>query len=205
MNKNEMNAYYKEIIGTESTLSRQVGWRDELAQTRRFEQLYKLVEQHSNIDIADLGCGLAGFYTFLKNKTDDFTYTGYDLSDDMILGAKETVATYENATLSLIEKTEDITQHDFIILSGIFNMKRSIDDASWLEYILKQLEIINQKATKGFAFNLLTSYSDEEFKKDELYYASPSLFFDYCKTNFSKNVALLHDYDEYDFTIIVRK
>ncbi|MBM3138043.1 MAG: class I SAM-dependent methyltransferase, partial [Chloroflexi bacterium] len=29
--------------------------------------------------------------------------------------------------------------------------------------------------------------------------------FDYCKVNFSKNVALLHDYKLYDFTIIVRK
>lgn len=205
MNKNEMNAYYKEIIDKESTVARQVGWRDALAQTRRFEQLYKLVEGEASIDIADLGCGLAGFYTFLKTKTDAFSYTGYDLSTDMILGAKQTVADDSNVALKLIEDTQDIRQHDFIVLSGIFNMKRSIDDASWLEYILKQLHSIDKKSTKGFAFNLLTSYSDEAFKKDELYYASPSLFFDYCKKNFSKNVALLHDYDEYDFTIIVRK
>ena len=30
-------------------------------------------------------------------------------------------------------------------------------------------------------------------------------FFDFCKRNFSRNVALLHDYGLYDFTIIVRK
>jgi len=205
MNKNEMNAYYKKIIEQESTLSRQVGWRDELAQKRRFEQLYKLVENHHSIDIADLGCGLAGFYTFLKNHRDDFRYTGYDLSEDMIVGAKDIIMQGRESKLLLIEKTEDIKVHDFIILSGIFNMKRSIDDDSWLEYILKQLQIIHTKSKKGFAFNLLTSYSDEAFKRDELYYASPSLFFDYCKKHFSKNIALLHDYDEYDFTIIVRK
>ncbi len=57
----------------------------------------------------------------------------------------------------------------------------------------------------GFAFNALTSYSDIEFRRDDLYYADPLFWFDYCKTNISKYVALLHDYPEYDFTIIVRK
>jgi len=38
-----------------------------------------------------------------------------------------------------------------------------------------------------------------------LYYADPGFFFDYCKTHFAKNVALLHDYGLYDFTILVRK
>jgi hypothetical protein len=41
--------------------------------------------------------------------------------------------------------------------------------------------------------------------RDDLYYADPLFLFDYCKRNFAKNVALLHDYRIYDFTIIVRK
>lgn len=201
-----MNSYYKTIIDTESTLSRKVGWRDELAQKRRFQQLYKLVEDKDGFEIADLGCGLAGFYTFLRERKNNFIYTGYDLSEDMIKGAKEVVETNnQNAVLKRIEDTQDITEHDFIVLSGIFNMKKNVSNNEWLNYILDQLNIIDKKSTKGFAFNLLTLYSDEEFKKNELYYASPSFFFDYCKNNFAKNVALLHDYDEYDFTIIVRK
>ncbi|HAI76542.1 MAG TPA: SAM-dependent methyltransferase, partial [Microscillaceae bacterium] len=58
---------------------------------------------------------------------------------------------------------------------------------------------------QGFAFNALTSYSDLEFRKQELYYSDPLYLFDYCKKNFGKNVALLHDYNQYDFTIIVKK
>jgi len=41
--------------------------------------------------------------------------------------------------------------------------------------------------------------------KDDLYYADPCYFFDYCKKKFSKNIALLHDYGLYEFTILVRK
>ena len=41
--------------------------------------------------------------------------------------------------------------------------------------------------------------------KDHLFYADPCFFFDHCKKHFSKNVALLHDYGMYEFTILVRK
>ena len=60
-------------------------------------------------------------------------------------------------------------------------------------------------ANEGFAFNCLTMYSDEDRMKDYLYYADPLFLFDFCKKHFSKNVSLLHDYDIYDFTILVRR
>ena len=64
---------------------------------------------------------------------------------------------------------------------------------------------LEKKATKGLGFNLLTNYSDMHLMKDELFYADPLYIFDFCKKNISRNVALLHDYDLYDFTILVRK
>jgi len=75
----------------------------------------------------------------------------------------------------------------------------------WKEYILETISILNQKSRLGFSFNALTKYSDVEFMKPELYYSDPSWLFDYCKTHFAKNVALLHDYSQYDFTILVKK
>jgi hypothetical protein len=38
-----------------------------------------------------------------------------------------------------------------------------------------------------------------------LYYADPCAIFDLCKRRYSRNVALLHDYGLYEFTIVVRK
>jgi hypothetical protein len=58
---------------------------------------------------------------------------------------------------------------------------------------------------KGFSFNALTKYSDVDHMRPHLYYADPCFFFDYCKTHFARNVALQHDYDLYDFTILVKK
>ena len=56
-----------------------------------------------------------------------------------------------------------------------------------------------------FSFNILTKYSEKNYMQDHLYYADPLFFFDYCKQNFSKNVSLIHDYNLYEFTILVKK
>jgi hypothetical protein len=94
---------------------------------------------------------------------------------------------------------------DYTVASGVLNLKFDIPENEWLEYIIETISVMNSKSRNGFAFNALTKYSDKEYMKEELYYSDPCFLFDYCKRNFAKNVALLHDYQEYDFTIIVRK
>jgi hypothetical protein len=66
---------------------------------------------------------------------------------------------------------------------------------------------MNALCSKGFSFNMLTKYSDPErmAERPDLFFGDPLFFFDFCKRNFSRNVALLHDYGVYDYTIIVRK
>ena len=51
----------------------------------------------------------------------------------------------------------------------------------------------------------VTSYSDPEFMRPDLYYADPRFLFDYCKRKLSRHVALLHDYGLYEFTVLVRQ
>ena len=94
---------------------------------------------------------------------------------------------------------------DFTIASGIFNVKLNSDSVRWENYIIEVLREINKLSTGGFSFNMLTSYSDEDRKRPDLYYASPAMYFDLCKREFSRHVALLHDYGLYEFTMIVRK
>jgi len=66
---------------------------------------------------------------------------------------------------------------------------------------------MNSLCSKGFSFNMLTGYSDADrmAQRPDLYFGDPLFYFDYCKRNFSRNVALLHDYGLYDFTVLVRK
>jgi hypothetical protein len=64
---------------------------------------------------------------------------------------------------------------------------------------------MHEFTARGFAFNCLTAYSDQDKMRPDLHYADPCELFDICKRKYSRNVALLHDYGLYEFTILVRK
>lgn len=184
-----------------------VGWKNEEAQRIRFKKLYALIEgyEQSPFSLNDIGCGVGDFANFLATHTDAFTYAGYDVLPDMIQKAK---ARYKNdfqISFTCIQEADEMTLADFTVASGIFNIRFDVSDENWLKEILATIEIMNSKSTRGFAFNVLSKYSDPEYRKKELYYADPLYLFDHCKRFFSKNVALLHDYDQYDFTVIIRK
>jgi hypothetical protein len=83
-------------------------------------------------------------------------------------------------------------------------LRLTTKDENWRAYILETIKNFADLSTKGFAFNMLTLYSDAEKMRPDLYYGDPTFFFDHCKRNYSRNVALLHDYELYDFTILVR-
>jgi hypothetical protein len=57
---------------------------------------------------------------------------------------------------------------------------------------------------RGFAFNALSLASDPQRRRDDLFYADPSETLAHCLMRFGRNVALLHDYGLYEFTVIVR-
>jgi SAM-dependent methyltransferase len=204
---NQLNQFYKEQLELYGTTAQGVNWKNEEAQVVRFIQLLKILENESeSFSINDLGCGYGALAPFmLKVGFQNFVYRGYDLSKDMIDKAKETYRDISQASFYTIQKTQEMEEADYCVASGIFNKKLSLKEFEFLSYILETLEIMNEKSKKGFAFNMLTSYSDKDKQREDLYYANPSFIFDYCMRNFSRNVALLHDYKAYDFTILVRK
>ena len=121
----------------------------------------------------------------------------------MIFKGRELYSSDANCSFTYNEA--EIPKSDYFVESGVFNVRQSNSEADWTDYLIKSLNKMNDLAEKGIACNFLTKYSNPDFMQPHLYYADPLFFFDYCKKNFSRNVALLHDYDLYDFTIIVRK
>ncbi len=197
--------YYSQKIAEHGNTSLGADWNSKESQYLRFEQLSKVITDAKPFSLLDYGCGYGEYvnYLSLNFSADLFTYTGYDVSEKMIAAANELFA---NRTNVLFTKKLPATKFDYTIASGIFNVKLDLaSEKEWLEYIVNTLTEMDACSEKGFAFNALTKYSDKEFMKDYLYYADPLFLFNYCKENFSRNVALLHDYGLYEFTLIIRK
>jgi SAM-dependent methyltransferase len=206
-NSDQLREYYRTRMDHADT-SRKVGWKNDAAQSIRFAQLAKVIDVAlgESISINDLGCGLGDFAGFLSSiGLRDCDYCGYDLLDAMVEGATELYGPTPKRRFVKIEVASDMRLADYTVASGIMNLKFGIPEHEWLNYVLEIMNVMNAKSKRGFAFNALTKYSDKEHMKDELFYADPCVLFDYCKRKLSSNVALLHDYREYDFTIICRK
>jgi len=202
-NIKEVSEYYTRKIEQFGPTPQGVDWNSGESQILRFKQLVKLVDiGEEHFSLLDYGCGYGAMYDYLNTTFSGFNYTGYDVSKSMIDKAKEYI---HNKKAVWVNELNRIEIYDYLIASGIFNVKLDNSDDDWNDYILKTLRQFNQLTSKGFSFNVLTKYSDKEFMKDNLYYADPSLLFDYCKLHFSKHVSLLDDYPLYEFTIIVRK
>jgi hypothetical protein len=128
---------------------------------------------------------------------------GFDISAEMLAEAQKLFDGNSRVKFSSLLYENKV---NYIIASGLFNVKLNLaTNEEWLDYIIETLNDIYSHSLSGFSFNALTKYSDSDHIKDYLYYSDPLFLFDYCKKNFSKNVALLHDYNLYEFTIIVRK
>lgn len=193
--------YYTSKIKTHGATPKGVDWNGEKSQFIRFEQLSKVINQ-DRFSINDVGCGYGKYSEYLSQSYSDFIYSGYDLSNEMVKNAKKL---YPNLNFETIIQLKEIRKADYCIASGIFSVKMQHNKDEWLSYIISTLEEMSEKSIKGFSFNMLTKYSDKEYMRDDLYYADPLFIFDYCKRNFSNQVALLHDYGLYEFTILVRK
>ena len=198
-----VNDYYTQKIKEFGVTPKGVDWNSAESQEMRFGQLCKVIDRKDMFSVLDYGCGYGAMLDVLKTTYSNFQYCGLDISEEMI--AQAVKQHHGDQTATWRTKLADTDLFDYTIASGIFNVRLQTSDADWKQYILDTLSDMNKHSSKGFSFNMLTSYSDKEYMRDYLYYADPAFFFDHCKRNFSKYVAVLHDYPLYEFTMIVRK
>ena len=201
----KLNQYFTEKLATYGTTPKGVDFNGTEAQEIRFEQLAKVIDPSQKFTLIDYGSGYGALFGFLQRKGWDFEYYGVDLIEDMVLAGRETNKDFPNAHFTTDEK--EVPVADYLLASGIFNVKMDSAYDDWQEFVLGTLRKMDALCSKGFSFNLLTKYSDADRMavRPDLFFADPLFFFDFCKRNFSKNVALLHDYGIYDFAILVRK
>ncbi|MDD2922826.1 MAG: class I SAM-dependent methyltransferase [Anaerolineales bacterium] len=201
----KLNEYFAEKLDTFGATAKGVDYNGPEAQERRFEQLAKVIQPAQPFTVIDYGSGYGAMFDFLQKKNWDFQYYGVDLIEKMVIAGRETHADFPNAHFTTDER--EVPAADYLLAGAIFNIKLETPYEEWQTFACETLKRMDSLCSKGFSFNMLTKYSDEDRMalRPDLFFGDPLFFFDFCKRNFSRNVALLHDYGLYDFTILVRK
>ena len=201
----KLNDYFSKKLEMFGATPQGVDYNGPQAQERRFEQLAKVIDPSQPFTVIDYGSGYGALFDFLQRKGWRFQYYGIDLIDKMVRAGRAAHQDVPNAHFTTRE--DEVPVADYLIAGAIFNIKLDATYEHWQAFVVSTLHSMNALCSQGFSFNMLTKYSDADrmAQRPDLFYGDPLYFFDLCKRNFSRNVALLHDYGLYDFTILVRK
>ncbi len=195
-----VRAYFSRRMKEHGSSPRGVDWNTVEAQELRFAQVMNVRDHDGPFTIVDWGCGYGALYGFLERYGLPFTYVGYDITPAALVRART-----DHPGVMFVGDENEIPECEFVVASGVYNIKLDESVEAWRDYVQDQLRRMFAKATRGVAATFLTTYSDPPKRRPDLFYADPLQMFDFAKRELSPNVALLHDYGHWDFTLVVRK
>lgn len=185
-----------------------VNWGSKKSHDLRFSKILE-AGNFNNKKIHDVGCGLAHFYKFLKNKNIKFNYTGSDISSDMILAAKkqsknkkinlQNINLLEITNKTLLKKLSA----DFVVANGLFTVKTNLSNKYWWNYIRQMLKKMFYITEECLVFNLMKSNVD--YKDKHLYYQPIDELIEFIEKNLSSKIVIKHDYPLYEFMVYIYK
>ena len=194
--------YYAAKLREHGATPRGVDWNDERTQRLRFDRLLELLDGvEEPFSLNDYGCGYGALLDSLAERHREFGYYGYDVSPAMVEEARRRYDGEDRARFT--SDRGELERAEFTVASGVFNVKQDAAEDDWADYVLEVIGDLAALSSRGFAFNALTAHADPERRRPDLFYADPAVMLDHCLRTYSRDVALRHDYELYEFTLIV--
>lgn len=200
--RSKVAAYYASKLAKFGPTPQGVDWNGAGSHELRHRQFLRLIADNAEASVLDLGCGFGDFLRFLRAEGHRGPFVGYDVAPDMIAEAIRLHGSTSDCQWRIgAEPAETL---DFAIASGIFNVKGDVPTETWVGYVQDTVDTLARAGRLGFAFNVLSLSSDPDRRRGDLYYADPGEMLAYCIRRYGRSVALLQDYDLYEFTVVVR-
>lgn len=194
--------YYESKFAEHGATSAGVDWNSDASHALRFNQFMSLLDGKAGASIGDYGCGYGALLDYLRSRGWDGAYVGFDAAAAMVAAGAARHA--GDGRVRFVGTRAQLERSDYTIASGIFNVRLAVTEDRWRDYMLETIRDIASVSRCGFGFNALSSYSDADRRRNDLYYADPRATFDYCMHLWPRRVTLQHDYDLYEFTILVK-
>ena len=179
-----------------------VDWPNEEDAATRYRIMSGVIKPGgAGSSILDYGCGLAGLADWYKNVGLKLhPYTGYDPSEKMIEACR---AKYPDEVFTHDWEMLDGTEHDYVIMNGLFTLKSTLTDLDMCNLMHDTLTKVWPLAKVGIAFNVMSA--DVDKKRDDLFHLNMGDLSAYLCKNFTRNFVIRNDYGLYEYTTYLYK
>ncbi len=150
----------------------------------------------SGCSVLDVGCGLADYYAYLRDRGYEISYTGIDVVPELINQARLKYPGLDLQVRDLLTEPLKPKTYDYVVSTHVFTLR--FGKESNIPLVEKIMKCIYSIARKGVAIDFITKYVD--FQEPHLEYHSPEDMFRYAK-GLTKCVVLRHDYPLYEFCL----
>lgn len=101
----------------------------------------------------------------------------------------------------ILDNNFEIPSFDYIILNGVFTVKRELTFNQMFDFLKKVLISLKPKVNKGIAFNVMSSHVD--WQRDDLFHLPHDLLAEFLIQTFGRKFIIRNDYGLYEYTAYV--
>jgi SAM-dependent methyltransferase len=149
--------------------------------------------------LLDIGCGLAHYYEYLRNRDISVNYIGYDFMQSFIDVDRKR---YPEATFEVRDVTNEEIAHeaDYVVMCQVFNNRYA--DCDNTEVVKAVVRKAFAAARIGVSIDMISTYVN--YRVPEMHYFSPEEMFGFAES-LTPFVRIRHDYAPRHFTLFLYK
>lgn len=191
-NFNSIINYYKKRINRFGFTNKGLAWESKKKNDQRYSLIYKIIKENnfkSKVNILDFGCGISGFYQYLKKKKISMNYTGLDTSQKIINYCKKKFKSNKYIRLNILKEKKKFGDFDIIIMNGIFTIKNNMNEKNMYKYILLILKKLKKNVKGKIIVNFFVENPD--WKNEKNFYPSYKILLSLINKNITKNIKII--------------
>lgn len=189
------NEFFSQLVTRHGDPDQAIG-NSAVSHGKRFQKLLELGDFNGK-SILDIGCGTGAFYKFLSAHSHDFSYSGYDINEEMVKKARELNPGIAGQIHMLDILEGKVTESfDFCVSVGPLNLP--MDERINYEMTFHLLDMMYKHSKTGFAFSMTSSLSRKQNK--ETFYYDPKKIMEHL-SSFCNNFRIDHSYLPHDFMV----
>lgn len=200
--------HYEECLDKHGDNHLGVDWPKKEDVDTRYKVMIEVIRDIHKTDIntlLDFGCGTSHLYNYIVQNgfQGKIKYSGLDLSDKFISLSRKKYPDLDFYCLDILDERNTLPGFDYIVMNGVFTEKRGLSFDEMFEYFKKVICCVFRKATKGIAFNVMSSHVDWE--RNDLFHLPLDKLASFLTKEVSRKFVVRNDYGLYEYTTYVYK